>query len=256
MEIRLLLVPYDSGQRNVRMGAGPEHLRAAGLPESLAASGHAVDVQMIEPASMKWQAEVQTSFELMRAVAEQVRAARAEGRFPIVLSGNCLAAVGVIAGLGAPHRCDLDRCPRRFQYPANDHEWFSRRHDSGDRDRPVLEGIGAIASRVSNQSRTSAVVMFGARDLDPGEGPALARYQIVRLRCEARRSTKSTPVLEPSPDAWNSFTSISIWTRSIRAKVAPTAIAARGGFTSESLRVLLGAIAETSAGGGADDSEL
>src|ERR1051325_5569570 len=82
MEIRLLLVPYDSGQRNVRMGAGPEYLRAAGLREKLVARGHAVDAQVIEPTSMKWQAEVQTSFELMRAVADGVRKARAAGRFP------------------------------------------------------------------------------------------------------------------------------------------------------------------------------
>ena len=101
MEIRLLLVPYDSGQRNVRMGAGPEHLRAAGLAERLAKEGREVDAQTIEPASMNWRAEVQTSFELMRAVAEQVRASRVAGRFPIVLSGNCLSAIGVIAGLGA-----------------------------------------------------------------------------------------------------------------------------------------------------------
>src|SRR5437762_6409044 len=101
MEIRLLLVTYDSGQRNVRMGAGPGHLRTAGLEAHLVGQGHEVDVQVIEPASMKWQAEVQTSFELMRAVAEHVSAARAVNRFPLVLSGNCLSAVGVIAGLGA-----------------------------------------------------------------------------------------------------------------------------------------------------------
>ena len=76
MEIRLLLVPYDSGQRNVRMGAGPEHLRAAGLEKHLAAQGHQVDSEVIEPASRDWRAEVQTSFELMRAVAKHVRAAR------------------------------------------------------------------------------------------------------------------------------------------------------------------------------------
>ena len=100
MEIRLLLVPYDSGQRNVRMGAGPEHLCAAGLEKHLAAQGHQVDSEVIEPASRDWRAEVQTSFELMRAVAKHVRAARTARRFPVVLSGNCLAAVGVIAGLG------------------------------------------------------------------------------------------------------------------------------------------------------------
>ena len=76
MDIRLLLVPYDSGQRNVRMGAGPDHLRNEGLAEHLAAAGHNVDWQVIESASTHWRAEVQTSFELMRAIAGQVRAAR------------------------------------------------------------------------------------------------------------------------------------------------------------------------------------
>jgi arginase len=101
MDTRLLLVPYDSGQRNVRMGAGPEHLRASGLKEHLVAQGHDVDLQVIEPASQSWRAEVQTSFELMRVVAENVRSSRAAKRFPVVLSGNCNAAIGVIAGLGS-----------------------------------------------------------------------------------------------------------------------------------------------------------
>src|SRR4051812_10556538 len=101
MDTTLLLVPYDSGQRSVRMGAGPQHLCDSGLTDHLTRSGHTVAVQMIEPEAQNWRAEVQTSFELMRAVAKNVRAARAAKRFPVVLSGNCNAAIGVIAGLGS-----------------------------------------------------------------------------------------------------------------------------------------------------------
>jgi arginase len=61
MNIRLLLVPYDSGQRNVRMGAGPERLRSVGLAQHLADRGHDVDARVIEPASLHWRAEVQAS---------------------------------------------------------------------------------------------------------------------------------------------------------------------------------------------------
>lgn len=69
MDVQLLLVPYDSGQRGIRMGAGPEHLCAAGLETHLAAQGHIVFLEVIEPASTKWRAEISTSFELMRVFA-------------------------------------------------------------------------------------------------------------------------------------------------------------------------------------------
>ena len=42
MDIQLLLVPYDSGQRAWHCGAGPEHLLRAGLPAHLQRQGHVV----------------------------------------------------------------------------------------------------------------------------------------------------------------------------------------------------------------------
>ena len=42
MDIQLLLVPYDSGQRGWRCGGGPEHLVRAGLPAHLQRQGHVV----------------------------------------------------------------------------------------------------------------------------------------------------------------------------------------------------------------------
>lgn len=100
MDIQLLLVPYDSGHRGVRMGAGPEALLEAGLERTLRDSGHSVHTKVAELSADSWHAEIQTGFELMRMLASAVRQAREAGRFPIVLAGNCNTAVGTLAGLG------------------------------------------------------------------------------------------------------------------------------------------------------------
>jgi len=100
MNIQLLAVPYDSGNRGMRMGAGPESLLDAGLERALRENGHTVHTRIAE-LTADWQAEIQTSFELMRMLSAAVREARESGRFPIVLAGNCNTAVGTLAGLGA-----------------------------------------------------------------------------------------------------------------------------------------------------------
>ena len=101
MDIQLLAVPYDSGNRGERMGAGPEKLLEAGLGRALRESGHTVHTRIAELPPGSWHAEIQTSFELMRMLAGAVREALESGRFPIVLAGNCNTAIGTVAGLGA-----------------------------------------------------------------------------------------------------------------------------------------------------------
>lgn len=101
MEIQLLAVPYDSGNRGVRMGAGPEALLTAGLQQALRDAGHTVHVKIAELPPDSWNAEIQTGFELMRMISGAVREARATNRLPIVLAGNCNTAIGTVAGLGA-----------------------------------------------------------------------------------------------------------------------------------------------------------
>lgn len=102
MKVRLLPVPYDSGARGVRMGAGPLRLLDAGIAERLTGAGHEVDVETIEGPLGPLQAEVATAFALCRSLSDAVRRARQDGRFPMVLTGNCITSVGAIAGLDAP----------------------------------------------------------------------------------------------------------------------------------------------------------
>jgi arginase len=97
MNVQVIQVPYDSGHRGLRAGSGPEHLVQNGLAQTLQIEGHEVFVETVE-SQTEFQAEVQTQFELYRAIADRVAQARQDGRFPLVLSGNCGATLGVIAG--------------------------------------------------------------------------------------------------------------------------------------------------------------
>jgi arginase len=77
------------------MGAGPETLRVLLSPllkervervDEIALTGHL--------------AEIGVAFSVARELSGRVRECLAQGVFPIVLSGNCIAAVGTIAGCG------------------------------------------------------------------------------------------------------------------------------------------------------------
>jgi arginase len=86
---RVFALPYDSGHKGLRMGAGPLRLREL-----------FDDVEQID-APGEWRAEIRTSFVLYGLLATRVRDAAREGAMPIVLSGNCGACAGTVAGLGA-----------------------------------------------------------------------------------------------------------------------------------------------------------
>lgn len=99
-DIRLIDVPYDSGHRGVRHGAGPGVLVAAGAGDRLAASDAEVStVQVRLPEGFAL--ENGTSVGVMRAVADEVAEAVGVGASPVVLAGNCGVTLGVVAGLGA-----------------------------------------------------------------------------------------------------------------------------------------------------------
>ena len=98
MKIDILQVPYDSGVRGQRMGSGPEHFIKSGLEEYLEKRGHKVKVRAVE-SQEPFPLEVMTAFDLYRQLALEVRKTVEAGRMPVVLSGNCGAAAGTLAGL-------------------------------------------------------------------------------------------------------------------------------------------------------------
>jgi arginase len=182
MNIQLLVVPYDTARRSFRCGAGPEHLLEAGLVAHIHAQGHQVsDIQVIEDDPARSPAEIRTAFELMRRVATAVRAARAAGCFPVILSGNCNVAVGALSGLTPGSRSIF---------------WFDAHGECNTPDTTgsgFLDGMGlatafgwcwrSLAASIPGFQLVApeATFLLGARDLDPLEATLLAESQVTCL---------------------------------------------------------------------------
>jgi arginase len=98
MEIQIIQVPYDSGYKNLRLGNGPAHIINRGLKKRSQGGIH-IDEVVIEN---RFPLEVGTTFQLAHALADRVREATQQGRFPLVLAGNCMSSIGTLAGLNEP----------------------------------------------------------------------------------------------------------------------------------------------------------
>jgi arginase len=188
--VELLLVPYDSGRRDWRMGAGPERLVAAGLVSRLEELGHAVERSIVVPDGDAPLGEIAAAFGLMRLLAVRVRAALAAGRFPLVLSGNCNTAPGTLAGL-----TPLPRAVFWFDAHADLNTPETTR--SGFLDGMALAtALGWCWCRMTDAVPgfeavpEAAALLLGARDLDPPEAERLSRSAVRVLTPESLRTPR------------------------------------------------------------------
>ncbi len=196
MDIHLITVPYDTAQREQRMGAGPAHLLRAGAVERLVGAGHRVHVEAVSAADDARLAEIATAFELQRGVAATVRRALGAGALPIVLSGNCnIAALGIVAALAMRDLGVL---------------WFDAHGDFNTPETTVggfLDGMALamatgrcwreLLSRLPSFEPVADdnVALLGVRDLDPLEESLLATSAVTVLR-PADVQARSNYVLE------------------------------------------------------------
>jgi arginase len=187
--VSLLAVPYDCGHFDTRMGAGPLALTRAGAAERLRSRGHHVDEQILEPVST-WRAELQTTFELHRVIAEAVTAAIAGGQAPLLLSGNCNATVGVLAGLGTDRRVGLVWLDAHgdFNTPEQDGSGFVDGHGLAMAvGRCWRAATAALPGFVP--LREEDVLLVGARDLDEGQRTVLREAELTWLPPAEARAT-------------------------------------------------------------------
>jgi arginase len=154
----ILVVPYDSGQEGLRMGAGPLRIaQKLGEPFTSVAT------------TVPFPQEIARTFNLYARVAEAVHECVAAGDFPVVLSGNCGVSNGVAAGLGADDAGIL---------------WFDAHGEYMTPDTTTsgfLDGMGlaimtgrcwkGLASTVPwfKPLPSSRTMLVGSRDYSPGE---------------------------------------------------------------------------------------
>jgi arginase len=177
------------------MGAGPEALLDSGLERALKGHGHTVHTKIAELPRDSWQAEIQTSFELMRMVSIAVSEARQLNRLPMVLAGNCNTAVGTLAGLG----------------PGVGVAWFDAHGDFNTPETTTsgfLDGtaVAILTGRCWKQLAVTVpgfhpvpdetVCLVGTRDVDALEGKLLAESNIAvvgpgEIRSELPRTLRT-----------------------------------------------------------------
>jgi arginase len=197
--IQVIVVPYDSGRRGERMGAGPLRLLEAGVVGRIEAAGHDVQVTIVETTPGRWPGEIAAAFDLAGQVAALVREAIDVGAFPLVLSGNCgPAAIGCVCGIR-----DVSHI-----------FWFDAHGDFNTPETTLggfLDGmaLATLTGRCWSQLAAgiagfrpiseSAVTLIGARDLDPLEAAALAASGIQHLRTADVPGRLSALAHEDSP---------------------------------------------------------
>jgi arginase len=189
VRVELILVPYDSGRRSERMGRGPERLLEAGLAEHLRALGHEVVTHRIET-TLAFQTEVAVAFDLARAIAARVRAAAAARSFPLVLAGNCMSALGVVAGVAGGRE-------------APGVVWLDAHGDFNTPDTTTSAFVDGMAGAVLTGRcwmtaaasvpgfvpvRDADYLLIGARDLDTAEHELLVRSRVTVLDAAAIRA--------------------------------------------------------------------
>jgi arginase len=101
MQVTLIQAPFALGRPDIEVATGPIRILEAGAVEALRAAGHAVEVESVvavEGDEGDYWNEIEGSFAVVRGVAGRVHEALERGSFPVVLAGNCLNSVGVVAG--------------------------------------------------------------------------------------------------------------------------------------------------------------
>ncbi len=196
MRVRLIRVPYDAGNRGLRMGAGPGRLAAAA--DRLRARGIEVDEAAVEaPAGLR--AEIGTTFALHRAVAAEVRGAVAAGAFPLVLSGNCGSAIGALAAAGAGTGIAWFDGHGDFNTPETTRSGFldgmALAIATGRCFRPLALSVPGFAPVAEHDA-----VLVGARDLDPAERTALQGSGVSWVTVAELRRLGAGVALQPAMD--------------------------------------------------------
>lgn len=186
MDVHLLVVPYDSGHRGARMGAGPESLIGAGIDRALAADGHRTTISLIDVPRDSWTSEIATAFELMRRVAAAINGTKTS--LPVVLAGNCITTIGALATY-PPSRTGI--------------VWFDAHADFNTPDTTssgFLDGtaLSAVTGGSWRQLALSVpgfrpipeenVCVVGARDLDPVEKRLLSASGVTTVSAGEMRA--------------------------------------------------------------------
>ena len=208
MKIQFLLVPYDSGRREWRMGRGPSYLLKHGVGSGIRALGHEVDAEYVEPRGVHSpnppaSTEIATSFSLYRELANRARELRSQGALPIILGGNCGVTLGAVAAATSSDARDIGVL------------WLDAHGDFNTPESTTsgfLDGMSlamltgrcwtTLAASIPGFSAIPDrnVVLAGVRDLDAAEELLLEDSEVAVVRSPSIREAGVERALGPALD--------------------------------------------------------
>lgn len=180
MNISIIGVPYDLDQQRVDKGLAPETLLQLGLVEKLAAQGAKVETHMLEVTLPEGTVE-QRIGTMLGALAHAVAAARNQGSMPLILGGDCLTALGTLAGLGDPEHTGVAWIDAHgdFNTPQSTLSGYLGGMPLACAVGRGLPELRAAAGLEPIQERT--IAMIGVRDLDAPEMALLQDSEVTMI---------------------------------------------------------------------------
>ena len=167
------------------MGTGPKHLFERAVAPVLLRLGHELRTETLTLGE-SFPAEISSAFKLSGMIAETVRVARQDGWFPLVLSGNCNAAVGGVCGCG----CDTTGVV-----------WFDAHGEATTPETTAsgfLDGMGIsiltgqcwkrLAGSIPGFAPVPGerIAVVGVRDIEPDEVRLLKHVGVARIQANDR----------------------------------------------------------------------
>jgi arginase len=184
MDITIIGVPYDLDELRVGKGLAPETLLHDGLSEQLTGQGHSVALETVTIPSSYAPRETRIG-DLAAALAGAVAGARTSRRFPLIIGGDCMVALGAVAGLGQADDTAIAWIDAHgdFNTPAISISGYLGGMPLACAVGRGLDDMRAACDLVPVDERHVAVL--GARDLDPLEAEALRESRVTVLSSDA-----------------------------------------------------------------------
>ena len=184
--IRILGAPLDLGQSRRGVDLGPTALRYAGLKSALTRLGHRVEdqgnIETVERDTLSdgpGMTFLQPVIDACERIYEASRQAVADGAVPLVLGGDHSIAVGTVGGASHEHRTGVLWIDAHGDFNTPNTSPTGNLHGMP---LAALCGHGAPelvdAGRPGAKLRPEDVILFGVRDLDPGEQALIQRAGI------------------------------------------------------------------------------
>ena len=164
------------------MGAGPDRVIATGLIDHLGAQGHRVSEQRLQLED-PFRNEVGASFSLNRSLNSAVQSALASGALPVVLTGSCLSAQGILAAARQPVGVIWLDAHADFNTPETTVSGYLDGMALAVTSGRCFHALGHSVSGFE-PIPDERLLLVGARALDPLEAELLSKSGVARIGTE------------------------------------------------------------------------